>query len=153
MKIIQATEDVNNTQKHILHKKLSNVEGFSIEGKTIAVLGLAFKPKTDDMREAPSLVFMNDLINNVKDVKIRAYDPISIDVCKRMISNDCIYYATDMYDALKGADALVLVTEWDEFRSPDWGLIETLMVDNIVIDGRNILKESITDKFRYFRIG
>ena len=153
MKIIQATEDVNNNQKHILYKKLSNIEGFSLDGKTIAVLGLAFKPKTDDMREAPSLVFMNDLINNVNNVKIRAYDPISIDVCKRMISNDCIYYATDMYDALKGADVLVLVTEWDEFRSPDWGLIETLMADNIVIDGRNILKENITNNFRYFRIG
>lgn len=153
MKIIQATEDVNNNQKHILYKKLTNIEGFSLDGKTIAVLGLAFKPKTDDMREAPSLVFMNDLINNVNNVKIRAYDPISMEVCKCMIDNDCIYYATDMYDALKGADAMVLVTEWDEFRSPDWGLIETLMVDNIVIDGRNILKESITDKFRYFRIG
>lgn len=153
MKIIQATEDVNNDQKHILYKKLSNVENFSLEGKTIAVLGLAFKPKTDDMREAPSLVFMNDLINNVKDVKIRAYDPISMNVCKHMISNECIYYATDMYNAVKGADALVLVTEWDEFRSPDWGLIKTLMTDNVVIDGRNILKESITDNFRYFRIG
>lgn len=153
MKIIQATEDVNNNQKHILYKKLSNIEGFSLDGKTIAVLGLAFKPKTDDMREAPSLVLMKDLINNVNNVKIRAYDPISMEVCKHMIDDECIYYATDMYDALKGADAMVLVTEWDEFRSPDWGLIETLMVDNIVIDGRNILKESITDKFRYFRIG
>ena len=153
MKIIQATEDVNNNQKHILYKKLSNVEGFSLDGKTIAVLGLAFKPKTDDMREAPSLVLMNDLINNVNNVKIRAYDPISMEVCKHMIDNECIYYATDMYNAVKGADALVLVTEWDEFRSPDWGLIETLMADNVVIDGRNILKESITDNFRYFRIG
>ena len=153
MKIIQATEDVNNNQKHILYKKLSNVEGFSLDGKTIAVLGLAFKPKTDDMREAPSLVLMNDLINNVNNVKIRAYDPISMEVCKHMIDNECIYYATDMYDVLKGADAMVLVTEWDEFRSPDWGLIETLMTDNVVIDGRNILKESITDNFRYFRIG
>ena len=153
MKIIQATEDVNNSQKHILYKKLSNVEGFSLDGKTIAVLGLAIKQKTDDMREAPSLVLMNDLINNVNNVKIRAYDPISMEVCKHMIDNECIYYATDMYDALKGADAMVLVTEWDEFRSPDWGLIETLMNGNIVIDGRNILKESITDKFCYFRIG
>jgi UDPglucose 6-dehydrogenase len=153
MKIIQATEDVNNNQKHILYKKLSNIEGFSLDGKTIAVLGLAFKPKTDDMREAPSLVLMNDLINNVNNVKIRAYDPISMEVCKHMIDNECIYYATDMYDALKGADAMVLVTEWDEFRSPDWGLIETFMTDNVVIDGRNILKESITDNFRYFRIG
>lgn len=153
MKIVKATEEVNNSQKHILYKKLSNIEDFSLEGKTIAVLGLAFKPKTDDMREAPSLVFMNDLIDNVKDVKIRAYDPISMNVCKRMINNECIYYATDMYDAVNGADALVLVTEWDEFRSPDWDKIENLMVDNIVIDGRNVLKESISNNFRYFRIG
>ena len=153
MKIVKATEEVNNTQKHILYKKLSSIKDFSLEGKTIAVLGLAFKPKTDDMREAPSLVFMNDLIDNVKNVKIRAYDPISMNVCKRMINNECIYYATDMYDAVNGADALVLVTEWDEFRSPDWDKIENLMVDNIVIDGRNVLKESISNNFRYFRIG
>lgn len=153
MKIVKATEEVNNSQKHILYKKLSNIKDFSLDGKTIAVLGLAFKPKTDDMREAPSLVFMNDLIDNVKDVKIRAYDPISMNVCKRMINNECIYYATDMYDAVNGADALVLVTEWDEFRSPDWDKIENLMVDNIVIDGRNVLKESISNNFRYFRIG
>lgn len=153
MKIIQATEDVNNEQKHILYKKLSNIDNFDLNGKTIAVLGLAFKPKTDDMREAPSLVFMNDLISNVKDVKIRAYDPISINVCKHMIENECIYYATDMYDALKGADAMVLVTEWDEFRSPNWIKISDLMNDNVVIDGRNIFKENIPSNYRYFRIG
>jgi UDPglucose 6-dehydrogenase len=155
MKIIKATEEVNNSQKHILYKKLSNIKDFSLEGKTIAVLGLAFKPKTDDMREAPSLVFMNDLIDNVKDVKIRAYDPISMNVCKRMINNECIYYAIDMYDAIKGADALVLVTEWDEFRSPDWNKIIVEMNNNIVVDGRNVLKETIpnTLNIRYYSIG
>ena len=155
MKIVKATEEVNNCQKHILYKKLSNIEDFSLEGKTIAVLGLAFKPKTDDMREAPSLVFMNDLIDNVKDIKIRAYDPISMNVCKRMINNDCIYYATDMYDAVKGADALVLVTEWDEFRNPDWNKIIRTMNNNIVVDGRNVLKETIpnTLNIRYYSIG
>lgn len=153
MKIVKATEEVNNYQKHILYKKLSNIEGFSLEGKTIAVLGLAFKPKTDDMREAPSLVFMNDLIDNVKDIKIRAYDPISMDVCRSIMNNDCIYYATDMYDAVKGADALVLVTEWDEFRSPNWDVIKDIMNDNVVIDGRNIFNEIPRNKFRYERIG
>lgn len=153
MKIVKATEEVNNYQKHILYKKLSNIEGFSLEGKTIAVLGLAFKPKTDDMREAPSLVFMNDLIDNVKDVKIRAYDPISMDVCRSIMNNDCIYYATDMYNAVKGADALVLVTEWDEFRSPNWDVIKDIMNDNVVIDGRNIFNEIPRNKFRYERIG
>jgi UDPglucose 6-dehydrogenase len=153
MKIVKATEEVNNYQKHILYKKLSNIEGFSLEGKTIAVLGLAFKPKTDDMREAPSLVFMNDLIDNVKDIKIRAYDPISMDVCRSIMNNDCIYYATDIYDAVKGADALVLVTEWDEFRSPNWDVIKDIMNDNVVIDGRNIFNEIPRNKFRYERIG
>lgn len=155
MKIVKATEEVNNSQKHILYKKLSNIKDFSLEGKTIAVLGLAFKPKTDDMREAPSLVFMNDLIDNVKNVKIRAYDPISMNVCKRMINNECIYYATDMYDAVKGADALVLVTEWDEFRNPDWSKIIGTMNNNIVVDGRNVLKETIpnTLNIRYYSIG
>lgn len=155
MKIVKATEEVNNSQKHILYKKLSNIKDFSLEGKTIAVLGLAFKPKTDDMREAPSLVFMNDLIDNVKDVKIRAYDPISMNVCKRMINNECIYYAIDIYDAIKGADALVLVTEWDEFRSPDWNKIIVEMNNNIVVDGRNVLKETIpnTLNIRYYSIG
>lgn len=153
MKIVKATEEVNNYQKHILYKKLSNIEGFSLEGKTIAVLGLAFKPKTDDMREAPSLVFMNDLIDNVKDIKIRAYDPISMDVCRSIMNNDCIYYATDMYDTVKGADALVLVTEWDEFRSPNWDVIKDIMNDNVVIDGRNIFNEIPRNKFRYERIG
>ena len=153
MKIVKATEEVNNCQKHILYKKISNIEGFSLEGKTIAVLGLAFKPKTDDMREAPSLVFMNDLIDNVKDIKIRAYDPISMDVCKSIMNNDCIYYGTDMYDAVKGADALVLVTEWDEFRSPNWDVIKDIMNDNVVIDGRNIFNEIPRNNFRYERIG
>lgn len=154
MKIISATEDVNNEQKHILFNKLNNIEGFDINGKTIAILGLAFKPETDDMREAPSLVLIEDLCTKVDGVKIRAYDPISMDVCRKMTDRD-IYYATSMYDAIEGADVIVLVTEWKEFRNPDWNRIVGIMNNNIVVDGRNVLMGTIpsTLGIRYFRIG
>ena len=144
MKIISATEDINNEQKHILFNKLNNVEGFDLNGKTIAILGLAFKPDTDDMREAPSLVLIEDLCTKADGVKIRAYDPISM---------DDIYYATSMYNAIEGADAIVLVTEWKEFRTPDWAKIKRIMNNNVVIDGRNIFNDIDVFEFRYKRIG
>lgn len=152
MKIISATEDINNEQKHILFNKLNNIEGFDLNGKTIAILGLAFKPDTDDMREAPSLVLIEDLCTKADGVKIRAYDPISMDVCKKMTDRD-IYYATSMYDAIEGADAIVLVTEWKEFRTPDWARIKGIMNNNVVIDGRNIFNDIDVSEFRYKRIG
>lgn len=154
MKIISATEDVNNEQKHILFNKLNSIEGFDLNGKTIAILGLAFKPETDDMREAPSLVLIDDLYAKANGVKIRVYDPISMDVCKKMTNKD-IYYASSMYDAIEGADAVILVTEWKEFRSPDWKRIINIMNDNIVVDGRNVLMGTIpsTLGIRYFKIG
>lgn len=154
MKIISATEEVNNKQKHILFNKLNNIDGFDLKGKTVAILGLAFKPETDDMREAPSLVLIEDLYTNVGDIKIRAYDPISMDVCKKMTDRD-IYYATSMYDAIEGADAVVLVTEWKEFRNPDWNKISDIMNNNIVVDGRNVLLGTIPNSLgiRYYHIG
>jgi UDPglucose 6-dehydrogenase len=152
MKIISATEDINNEQKHILFNKLNNIEGFDLNEKTIAILGLAFKPDTDDMREAPSLVLIEDLCTKADGVKIRAYDPISMDVCKKMTDRD-IYYATSMYDAIEGADAIVLVTEWKEFRTPDWARIKGIMNNNVVIDGRNIFNDIDVSEFRYKRIG
>ena len=152
MKIISATEDINNEQKHILFNKFNNIEGFDLNGKTIAILGLAFKPDTDDMREAPSLVLIEDLCTKADGVKIRAYDPISMDVCKKMTDRD-IYYATSMYDAIEGADAIVLVTEWKEFRTPDWARIKGIMNNNVVIDGRNIFNDIDVSEFRYKRIG
>jgi UDPglucose 6-dehydrogenase len=154
MKIISATEEVNNEQKHILFNKLNNIDGFDLNGKTVAILGLAFKPETDDMREAPSLVLIEDLYTNVGDIKIRAYDPISMDVCKKMTDRD-IYYATSMYDAIEGADAVVLVTEWKEFRNPDWNKISDIMNNNIVVDGRNVLMGTIPNslEIRYYHIG
>lgn len=154
MKIISATEDVNNEQKHILFNKLNNIDGFDLNGKTIAILGLAFKPETDDMREAPSLVLIEDLYTKAYGVKIRAYDPISMSVCKKMTDKD-IYYASSMYDAIEGADAVVLVTEWKEFRNPDWKRITNIMNNNIVVDGRNALIGTIPNdlEIRYYHIG
>ena len=153
MKIISATEEVNNEQKHILFNKLNNVSGFDINGKTVAILGLAFKPETDDMREAPSLVLIDDLFTKVKEVKIRAYDPISMDVCKKMEKRD-IYYAASMYDAIEGADAVILVTEWKEFRNPDFDLISEKLKEKVIFDGRNIYDKKITQKgFELFQIG
>jgi UDPglucose 6-dehydrogenase len=154
MKIISATEEVNNEQKHILFNKLNNIDGFDLNGKTIAILGLAFKPETDDMREAPSLVLIEDLYTKTEGVKIRAYDPISMDVCKKMTNRD-IYYASSMYDAIEGADAIVLVTEWKEFRNPDWYRIVDIMNNNIVVDGRNVLMGTIPNilDIRYYNIG
>ena len=152
MKIISATEDVNNEQKHILFNKLNNIEGFDLNGKTIAILGLAFKPETDDMREAPSLVLIEDLCTKADGVKIRAYDPISMDVCKKMTDRD-IYYANSMYDAIEGADAVVLVTEWKEFRTMDWERIKDSMNNNVIIDGRNIYNDIPKNHFKYKRIG
>lgn len=154
MKIISATEEVNNEQKHILFNKLNNIDSFDLNGKTIAILGLAFKPETDDMREAPSLVLIEDLYTKTEGVKIRAYDPISMGVCKKMTNRD-IYYASSMYDAIEGADAIVLVTEWKEFRNPDWYRIVDIMNNNIVVDGRNVLIGTIPDilDIRYYNIG
>ena len=154
MKIISATEVVNNEQKHILFNKLNNIDGFDLNGSTVAILGLAFKPETDDMREAPSLVLIEDLYTKVDDVKIRAYDPISMGVCKKMTDKD-IYYASSMYDAIEGADAVVLVTEWKEFRNPDWKRITNIMNNNIVVDGRNALIGTIPNdlEIRYYHIG
>lgn len=151
MKIIQAAESVNERQKHILYEKLSSFG--NIDGKTIAILGLAFKPETDDMREAPSLVLIDDIKKNTKDVKIRVYDPISMNVCKSILNDNNVYYATDMYDAIKGSDGVVLVTEWKEFRSPEWDKIANIMSDNIIVDGRNVFSDIPHNKFRYKRIG
>ena len=105
------------------------------------------------MREAPSLVLMNDIWRSGKNVKIRAYDPIAIDACRNIVGDKNIYYATSMYDALDGADALVLVTEWKEFRTPDWAKIKGIMNNNVVIDGRNIFNDIDVSEFRYKRIG
>jgi UDPglucose 6-dehydrogenase len=141
MQVLQAVEAVNNKQKTILFEKLLQVFeahetlGTSLSGKTIAVWGLAFKPDTDDMREAPSLVLIHLLLNAGCIVKV--YDPVAMDECKRRLSNRVIY-ARDMYDAALDADALLLLTEWKEFRLPSWKVLIKTMNTPVLLDGRNI---------------
>ena len=110
-----------------------------LKGKQIALWGLAFKPETDDMREAPALVLIDKLIEAGASVKV--YDPVAMDECRRRVG-DKVVYATDMYDAVLDADALLLVTEWKEFRMPSWGVLKKTMRQAVVIDGRNIYEKS-----------
>ena len=135
MSILQAVENVNNRQKSILFDKLCLVFDGDIKDKTIAVWGLAFKPETDDMREATSLVVIDKLLAAGCSVKV--YDPIAMDECRRRIGNS-VMYADNMYDAAEGADAILLITEWKEFRMPSWSRVRQIMKTPVIIDGRNI---------------
>ena len=135
MSILQTVENVNNRQKSILFDKLCLVFDGDIKNKTIAVWGLAFKPETDDMREAPSLVVIDKLLTAGCSVKV--YDPIAMDECRRRIGNS-VMYADNMYDAAEGADAILLITEWKEFRMPSWSRVRQIMKTPVIIDGRNI---------------
>lgn len=134
MSIIEAVERVNDRQKHIVFDKLKKELG-SLEGKRIALWGLAFKPETDDMREAPSLVVIDRLLK--EGAAVTVYDPVAMDECRRRIG-DTVSYARDMYDATMDADALALLTEWKQFRLPSWRVVHKAMRGNIVVDGRNI---------------
>ncbi len=135
MRVLQAVEEVNESQKGALFDKLYKLFNGNLKGTKIALWGLAFKPETDDMREAPSLILIDKLLK--AGCHIRAYDPAAMEECKRRIG-DVIYYARDMYDALLDVDALMLVTEWKEFRLPSWAVIKKTMARPIVLDGRNI---------------
>jgi len=135
MRVLKAVEEVNQAQKSILFNKLNKHFNGNLEGKTIALWGLAFKPETDDMREAPALILIDLLLK--AGCTVRVYDPAAMNEAKRRIG-DCVYYAQDMYDALLDADALLMVTEWKQFRLPAWGVIKKTMRTPVVIDGRNI---------------
>lgn len=145
LKIIEAVEAVNESQKHILFKKLTRMFGGieSIKGKKIALWGLAFKPNTDDIREAPAMVLIEELLD--VGCEVIAYDPVAMNETKNKIG-DSISYARNMYEAVDNVDALVLVTEWVEFRQPSWSLIKKAMNGNIIIDGRNIYEADEVEK-------
>ena len=152
MEVLKAVEKVNEQQKSILFKKLQKAYANDLKGKTITLWGLAFKPETDDMRESTALV-MIDLLQKA-GCTIRVYDPIAMNECKRRIG-DSVIYCKDMYDAVLNADALLLLTEWKEFRLPSWEVIAKAMQRKLVIDGRNIfdpeeLKEA---GFEYHCVG
>ena len=152
MRVLKAAEEVNETQKSLLFEKLEKIFKGDLEGKTIALWGLAFKPGTDDMREAPALVLIEKL--RKAGCVVRAYDPAAMGESKRRIG-DTIFYACDMYDALLDADALMLVTEWKEFRLPAWGVVKKTMKQPVILDGRNIydVKELQDLGFVYHCIG
>ena len=134
MQVLKAVEQVNDGQKQVMFSKLSNYFG-SLAGKTIAMWGLSFKPKTDDMREAPSLVIIDELL--AAGAKVIAYDPVAMHEAERILGNK-ITYSIDQYATLEGADALVIVTEWPEFRSPDFAKIASTLKQKAIFDGRNI---------------
>ena len=152
LKVLQAVEEVNHYQKTVLYTKIFNhFDGF-LQGKTIAIWGLSFKPETDDMREAPSLVLINKLLE--KGAIVNAYDPIAMHETQRILG-DKIKYCNDMNEALIGADALAVVTEWSEFRLPNFKVMEKLMNNKVLFDGRNIfdLEQVAEYGFKYYSIG
>lgn len=151
MGVIEAVEAVNERQKSIVYEKLLHILG-DLKGKTIALWGLAFKPETDDMREAPALVIIKKLLDAGATVKV--YDPVAMDECRRRIG-DCVTYCKDMYDAVIDADAMALVTEWKEFRVPSWSVMKKVMKRPVIVDGRNIYEreEVVSDGFEYSAIG
>lgn len=152
MQIIQAVERVNREQKKVVYRKLKDAFEGHLAGKRIALWGLSFKPGTDDLREAPSLVTLDFLLE--AGAEVVAVDPISIRAAKALYG-DAIRYTTDVYESVTQADAIALVTEWKQFRLPDWRRIRSLMRTPIVVDGRNIYdrEELLKEGFRYYSIG
>ena len=152
MQVLKAVEEVNEAQKEILFKKLNKYYNGDLEGKTVAIWGLAFKPETDDMREATALLTINLLLE--AGCKVQVYDPAAMNECRRRIGN-VVIYATDMYDAALNADALLLLTEWKQFRLPSWGVLKKTMKHPIIIDGRNIYDKKDLQElgFEYYCIG
>ena len=151
MEVIEAVERVNEKQKSIVYDKIIKATG-SVKGKTIAIIGLAFKPETDDMREAPALVVIDKLLKD--GATIRVFDPVAMEECKRRIG-DSVIYCKNMYDAADGADVFALMTEWHQFRMPSWNVILKVMNGNVIVDGRNIYDRTELEDlgFAYTRIG
>ena len=152
MRILNAVEDVNEDQKSLLFKKMSQYFNDDLKGKTIAIWGLSFKPETDDMREAPSLVIIDKLLE--AGCQVKGYDPQAMNEAKRIVG-DKIEYAKDQYEALIDADCLLLLTEWHEFRYPNFKVMAKLLKQKVIFDGRNIYdrKEMKEQGFEYFCIG
>ncbi len=137
MQVLKAVESVNDAQKHVIFNKINSYFG-DLNGKIFAMWGLSFKPKTDDMREAPSLVIINELLN--AGAKVVAYDPVAMHEAQRILG-ETIQYSEDQYEVLNQADALVIVTEWPEFRSPDFDKIKDGLKNKVIFDGRNIYEK------------
>lgn len=151
MEVIEAVERVNERQKSIVYDKLLKMMS-ELNGKTVAMLGLAFKPETDDMREAPALVVIDKLLK--VGANVRVFDPIAMPECKRRIG-DVVTYTENLYDCADGADALLLLTEWRQFRLPAWNVICKVMHGRVIVDGRNIWNREELEElgYKYTRIG
>jgi len=151
LEVIEAVERVNERQKHIVFDKIKRLAG-DLKGKTVALLGLAFKPETDDMREAPALVVIDRLLES--GATVRVFDPVAMEECRRRVG-DKVVYCRDLYDAADGADVLALLTEWRQFRMPAWNVVRKAMKGNVVVDGRNIYNRAELEEqgFVYTRIG
>ncbi len=152
MRVLRAVEEVNDRQKSVLFEKLSKYYNGDLQGKKVAIWGLAFKPETDDMREATSIVTIKLLLE--AGCSITVYDPVAMGECRRILG-DVVEYASDMYDAVLDADALLLLTEWKQFRLPSWGVLHKSMNRALLIDGRNIYdcQEVQKNGFEYYSIG
>ena len=150
MKVLEAVEEVNERQKNVLFEKFVNRFKGEVEGKRVALWGLAFKPGTDDMREAPALVLIENLLR--VGYRVKVYDPVAMEEAKRRIG-DRIEYARDMYDVLVNAETLFHVTEWKEFRMPNWEIVRYSMKKPLLIDGRNVYSLSELEGIEYIKIG
>jgi UDPglucose 6-dehydrogenase len=152
MEVVKAVERVNNRQKQIIFEKLHRHFSGELEDKTIAVWGLSFKPDTDDLREAPSLVLIDGLLN--AGCRVQVFDPVAMDNA-RAIYGDRLIYTHNIYEAATDADALVVVTEWKEFRLPAWATLQRVMRGCVIADGRNIYNgEKLRQMgFTYYKIG
>lgn len=160
LKVLKAVEEVNNKQKEILFQKLTKYFDRKLDGKTIGIWGMSFKPNTNDIREAPALVLIDKLVK--QNVDLRVFDPIAMNEAKEVLCSKLsdiefsrIYFAENMYDVVLDADALLLVTEWKEFRLPSWGIIRKAMRGKLILDGRNIYDKNELKEynFDYKRIG
>ena len=152
MRILEAVEEVNNDQKSVIFNKINAYFGGDLQGKTIAFWGLSFKPNTDDMREAPSVVIANLLL--AAGANVRAYDPVAMEETKHQLGDRITYCESDM-EAVQGADALALITEWSEFRVPSWDKVGNAMKNKVVFDGRNLYRKEILIEhgYDYYGIG
>lgn len=154
LRVLQAVEAVNERQKRVLVDKITAEFGADLTGRTFALWGLAFKPNTDDMREAPSRVIVHELTR--RGAAVRAYDPVAIDEAKRVLEGTPgLTFVANQSEALQGADALVVVTEWKEFRNPDFDAIKAALKEPVVFDGRNIYDPALMKSFgvEYLGIG
>ena len=152
LRVLKSVEDVNNDQKSVLFNKLNKYFNNKLKGKTIALWGLSFKPQTDDMREAPALTIIQKLLE--AGAKVNVYDPVAMEEAKRRIG-DVVNYSKDQYEALIDADALLMVTEWPEFRFPNFNVVKKLLNNQVIFDGRNVydLQDMKSMGFDYFCIG